>query len=130
MESPLYASIRVHQKRRRINHRPAPMALALGSHRSAQRTVGIADQAERKIAPRIRPKGVVSFVSCVVKLGIPNHPLTELPSIIRYLWTDADDSHIVFSEPLDLVDKGRYLRPAPGSPLAPVEKYDRGWGQS
>ncbi len=106
------------------------MALALGSHCSAQSTIGIADQAERKIAPRIRPKGVVSFVSCVVKLGISNNPLTELPSIISYLWTDAEDCHFVFSEPLDLVDKGRYLRPAPGSPLATVEKYDRGWGQS
>jgi len=72
----------------------------------------------------------MSFMACLVKLGIPNHPLTELPSIIRYLWTDAEYSHIVFSEPLDFVDKGRYLRPAPGSPLATVEKYDRGWGQS
>ncbi len=70
----------------------------------------------------------MSFMACLVKLGIPNHPLTELPSVLYWLWADAEDSYTVLPIPFNLIDKGRYLRPAPGSPLATVEKDDRGWG--
>jgi hypothetical protein len=70
----------------------------------------------------------MSFMTGLVKLGIPNYPLTELPSVLRWLWADAEDSHIVLPKSFNLIDKGRYLRPAPGSPLATVEKDDRGLG--
>jgi hypothetical protein len=127
LEPPPNDSLRVQQVRRCINHGTGPVLVANRSDLSAQATLGIADEPQRKGALGILPKGMVRFVSCLIELGIANDSLAELPAVFRRLRANSEDGDVVFSESFVLVDKGRDLGPTPGSPLPPVEENDGGW---
>jgi hypothetical protein len=95
---------------------------AYRSHLSAQSLLGIADETKRKGALGILPKGVVILVSRLIELSIADDPLAQLPPVLGRLRTDSENGDVVFLIPSVLVNKGRNLGPAPGSPLAAVKE--------
>jgi hypothetical protein len=67
----------------------------------------------------------VILVRRLIELRVANQPLAELPAVLGGLRTDAENRDVILFIPAVFIDKGRNLRPAPGSPLAPIEKYNR-----
>ena len=65
-----------------------------------------------------------------VLLAIARHPLKKFLSFFRRVNADAEDLDFSFKVSFPLVDKGRHLGPAPGSPTATVEKNHRGRGRA
>lgn len=69
---------------------------------------------------------MTSFMASLVDLRILDGPLPELSSMFRRLRAYTNNLHIVFLKSFVFVNEGRYLRPAPWSPLAAVKKNDAG----
>jgi len=61
-----------------------------------------------------------------VFLTVARHPLKKFLAFFRRLDADTEDLNFSFKISFPLVDKGRHLGPAPGSPTATVKKYNRG----
>ena len=59
-----------------------------------------------------------------VLLTVAGHPLSQLSPLLRRLDADAEDLNIFRNVPLRLVNEGRHLGPAPGSPAAAIEEDD------
>jgi hypothetical protein len=65
-----------------------------------------------------------------VLLAIARHALDKFLSFFRRVNADAENLDFSFKVSFPLVDKGRHLGPAPGSPAATVEKNHRGRGRA
>lgn len=75
---------------------------------------------------RVLPKGIMTFVRRLIQTGVTEGAVPKLFAMVRTLGANPDDGHVVFAISLVLVNKGRNLGPAPGSPLTTIEEYDCG----
>lgn len=119
---PAHNSNLIDDKRYRQSNKPTSVTLVSSPNGTNQLSFGIAQQAQG-----IRIKGNVG----AVLLTVASHPLFQFSSLFRMLDADTKDLNFFRNIPFRLVDKGRYLGPAPGSPAATVEKNDacRGLGK-
>ena len=58
-------------------------------------------------------------------LAVARDALEKFLAFFRRLDADAEDLHLSFKISFPLVDKGRHLGPAPGSPAAAVKEHHR-----
>jgi len=61
-----------------------------------------------------------------VFLAVARDALEKFLALFRRLDADAEDLHLSFKISFPLVDKGRHLGPAPGSPAPAIEKNHGG----
>lgn len=94
------------------------MTFIFRAHRANQLGVGVCQQAHRiGIEGDVRP----------VLFTIAGHPLEQLFTFLRWLHANTQHLNFFWNISFGLVNKGRHLGPAPGSPAAAVEKhYGRG----
>lgn len=93
-----------------------PMPFVSGADGADQFGVGIREESHRvQIQENMR----------TVLLAIARHALDKFLSFFWRVNADAENLDFSFKVSFPLVDKGRHLGPAPGSPAAPVEKNHR-----
>jgi len=60
-----------------------------------------------------------------VFFAVAGDAFEQFPAFLRWIDTDTKDLNFSFEVTLPLVDKGRHLGPAPGSPSAAIKKEHR-----
>ena len=90
-----------------------PVAFIFSADGANQLGVGVGEQSNRI--------GVQGNMRSVF-LAIPRNPFKKFLAFFRRVDADAEDLNISFKVSFPLVDKGRHLGPAPGSPAAAVKE--------
>ena len=93
------------------------MALVLGADGANELRLRIGQQSQRiGIETNVRP----------VFLAVAGHAFEKLLAFFRGFDAHTEDLYTFRNVSFRLVDEGRHLGPAPGSPAAAVEKHHRG----
>lgn len=59
-----------------------------------------------------------------VFFAVAGYAFEQFLAFLRWIDADTEDLNFSFEVALPLVDKGRHLGPAPGSPTAAIKKYN------
>ena len=114
---PLDSAAAIDNVRNRRGNSARPMPFVSGADGADQFGVGIGEESKG-----VRVQGNLR----TVLLAVARYALEKFLSFFRRVNADAENLDFSFKVSFPLVDKGRHLGPAPGSPAATVEKNHGG----